>query len=163
MSINQLAFLFTLGVLVHNAEEALWLPKWSRTAGRWHRPVTAFEFRMAVTVLSLVLVSALVAMNYAGPGSVAAHLFAGYVLAMVLNALFPHALVSIASRSYMPGSATALLLNAPLGAELIHRMLDESQVQIGTLCWVAPVVTFCLIISIPILFAVAARLQRTFM
>ena len=29
-------WLFPAAITVHNLEEAIWLPAWSRTAGRWH-------------------------------------------------------------------------------------------------------------------------------
>jgi hypothetical protein len=44
--------LFPVAITVHNLDEAVWLPAWSRTAGRWHVGVGAFEFRLAVAVLT---------------------------------------------------------------------------------------------------------------
>ena len=35
-----IAWLFALVVTLHNLEEAIWLPDWSQTAGRWHSPVS---------------------------------------------------------------------------------------------------------------------------
>jgi hypothetical protein len=40
---------------IHNAEEAVWLPAWSQTAGIWHPPVGAFEFRFAVIAVALAV------------------------------------------------------------------------------------------------------------
>ena len=48
-----LSGLFALAVTLHNLEEALLLPTWSRSAGRWHHPVGAREFRFAVAVLTV--------------------------------------------------------------------------------------------------------------
>ena len=45
-------WLFPAAITVHNLEEAIWLPGWSRTAGEWHAGVGAFEFRFAVAVLT---------------------------------------------------------------------------------------------------------------
>lgn len=53
MSMRGLVAVFVLAVLLHNVEEALWLPAWSSSAGRWHAPVSGPEFGFAVSVLSL--------------------------------------------------------------------------------------------------------------
>ena len=57
MSLTTLGWLFTLGVLTHNTEEALHLPAWSVRAGRWHAPVGKTEFRFAVAALSALLLN----------------------------------------------------------------------------------------------------------
>ena len=155
-----LDLLFTLGVLVHNAEEALWLPRWSRSAGQRHRPVTAFQFRLAVAALSALLVVVVVLARAAGDGSVFAYLLAGYAFAMVLNVVFPHLLATVAMRSYMPGTATAMLFNAPLGILLLMQMLEQGSVQMAVLAWAAPLVALVLVGAIPVLFALAGRLER---
>ena len=97
-----------LGVLAHNAEEALWLPRWSQSAGRWHAPVTSLQFSFAVSVLSLILVAAGLAAFAQGPRSVSAYLFAGYVFAMVANVLVPHVVGSLVLRVCVPGTATVM-------------------------------------------------------
>jgi hypothetical protein len=58
MSISLLGWLFALGVVAHNAEEALFLPDWSKRAGRWHAPVRKAPFRFAVVVLSVAVLLA---------------------------------------------------------------------------------------------------------
>jgi hypothetical protein len=77
MTLAELGWLFTLGVLVHNAEEAVWLPAWSVQAGRWHAPVGAGEFRFAVGVLTLFFVLAAAWASMGGAGSFPAYLMAG--------------------------------------------------------------------------------------
>ncbi len=56
MSLDALRWLFVFGVLIHNAEEAIWLPRWSHNAGRWHPRVYGLEFVFAVAVLSIALI-----------------------------------------------------------------------------------------------------------
>ena len=121
MSLAVLAWLFSLGVVAHNIEEALYLPAWSTTAGRWYAPVGTREFAFAATVLSLVLVALAAAAISAGSQSIWAYLFTGYVFTMVANVFVPHALGTIALRRYIPGTATALLLNLPLVACFLSR------------------------------------------
>jgi hypothetical protein len=149
---------FVGAVLLHNAEEAIWLPRWSKTAGRWHPGVGHAECLFGGAVLSLLLIAiAALATNF-GPQSVAAYIFFGYVFAMVANALAPHLAVSIAMRRYMPGTASALLLNLPLGSLLLFAGVKEKWVTFGTLAWAAPVVALVLLGSIPLLFSLGRAL-----
>jgi hypothetical protein len=55
MTATTLGWLCILGVLAHNAEEALYLPSWSQSAGHWNIAVGANEFRSAVGIQSLAL------------------------------------------------------------------------------------------------------------
>ena len=52
MSFSVLTWTFVVAVTIHNLEEALYLPKWSRAARRFHHPVGTTEFRFAVIVLT---------------------------------------------------------------------------------------------------------------
>ena len=157
MPLVTLAWLFTAGVLVHNTEEALYLPAWAAHAGRWHVPVGSNEFRFAVAVLSVALVGVVVAASVSGPGSLAAYLLCGYVLAMVLNAVVPHLVASVATRRYMPGTATALVFNLPLGSLLLKRALAENYIEFNVFAWAGPAVALAILASIPLLFALGRR------
>jgi hypothetical protein len=157
MSLWTLAWLFTAGVLVHNTEEALYLPAWAAHAGRWHVPVGSKEFRFAVAILSAVLVGVAVLASESGPGSLAAYLLCGYVLAMVLNAVVPHLVASVATRRYMPGTATALAFNLPLGSLLLKRALAEHYIEATVFVWAGPAVALAIAASIPLLFAIGRR------
>lgn len=153
MSMTSLVWLVTAGVLAHNTEEAITLPAWSVSAGRWHPPVGAGEFRVAVAVLSALLVALAGATSLAGARSIAATLFAGYVSAMLANVLVPHLLATIAMRRLMPGTTTAVTLNLPLGVWFLRRALAEGYVDGRTLAWAAPLTALSLVLSIPLLFA----------
>lgn len=158
MPTSTLIVLFVAAVLLHNAEEATSLPQWSRHAGRWHPGVGDAEFRFAAVVLSGALVVSAILATHAGPGSRAAYVFFGYVFAMVVNAVVPHLAATIARRAYMPGTATGLLLNLPLGSALLYRGVSEGWVAIDRFAWVAPAVSLTLLASIPVLFAIGRRL-----
>lgn len=151
---------FVIGVLAHNAEEALWLPQWSLDAGRWHAPVTGPEFGFAVAALSLLLIGLAGAAVAQGPGSVSAYLFFGYAFAMAANAFVPHLAATVALRRYMPGTASGLLLNLPLGVALLQRGVADGWVARRVLAWVAPVFALLLVASIPLLFALGRELAR---
>ena len=83
---------------------------------------------------------------------------AGYVLAMVLNVLMPHVLATVVMRKYMPGTATALLLNLPLGALYLVQALSEQRIQLGVFAWSGPLIALFIVASIPALFALGRRL-----
>lgn len=160
MSLVALTWLFTLGVLAHNTEEVLLLPAWSARAGRWHPPVGTPEFALAASVLSMALVASAAAAQSAGPQSLWADVFAGYVFAMVANVFVPHALGSIALRQYVPGTATALAFNLPLGGLFLHQAVAQGFVAWDRLLWVAPLAALVLAASVPLLFAAGRRLLR---
>lgn len=158
MSLAVVGWLFTAGVLAHNLEEAIGLPAWSLSASRWYRPVGSSEFRFTAAVLSAALIAVAAAAALSRPGSVAAYLMAGYVLAMVLNTFVPHVLASLIMRKYMPGTATALLFNFPLGLRYLERALSEGSVEPRVFMWVGPIVAVAIVVSLPVLFALGRRL-----
>jgi hypothetical protein len=53
----------------------------------------------------------------------------GCVVATLANAIYPHLTLSIARRSYMPGTATAVALNLPVSSFLLVSALSERQVS----------------------------------
>jgi hypothetical protein len=159
MSLIAIGWLFTLGALLHNAEEALFLPAWSKRAGRFYKPVAARVFRTAVIILSALFVAVTVAGSVSRPGSIAAYLMAGYALAMVLNVFAPHVLVTVATRRYMPGTATAVLLNLPLGLLYLSRTFANAHVTLPTFYWAGPAVVLAMLSLLPGLFALSRRLH----
>jgi len=159
MSLTALGWLFTLGVLVHNAEEAWRFPAWSARAGRWQVPVAAPVFRFAALVLSGLFVAITLAASFSAAGGVAAYLMAGYALAMVLNVFLPHVLVTVVTRQYMPGTATALLLNLPLGSLYLRQAWSERRVEPHVFGWAGPLVVLAILAVMPLLFALGRRLR----
>ena len=160
MPLALLGCLFVAGVLVHNVEEALHLPGWSVDAGRWHSPVRPFVFRFAVVAFSILLVVCAIAAFVQGPGTLSAYLFTGCALAMVLNVVLPHVAATIVMRRYMPGTATALLLNLPLGSWFLYRAATERFVRGSTFVWAGPAVVLGVLSLIPVLFAIGRMFAR---
>ena len=153
-----LPWVFTAAVLLHNAEEALFLPSWSRRVRRWYRPVGNAEFRFAALVVSVAFVALTLAATSL-PGAEVQYVFAGYVVAMLANALVPHLAITIALREYMPGTATAWLLVVPLGYLYLWTAVRQHIVDVRTLLWVSPLVALCLLAAIPALFLLGRRLS----
>jgi hypothetical protein len=157
MSLEVAGWLFTIGVLLHNAEEACWLPAWSVHADRWHPPVGIVEVRFGAVVLSSLLLLIVIAASVSGAGSIGAYLMAGYVLAMVLNVL-PHLLATIFMRRYMPGTATAVLMNLPLGVCYLVKAYSLHDIDLRTFIWSGPLVVLLMLASIPFLFSLGRKL-----
>jgi hypothetical protein len=160
MAFETLSGLFVAAVTAHNLEEAVWLPAWSRYAGKWHPEVTSFQFRFAVGVLTALAALAALLAVLQGKASAGAYLLSGYALAMALNAAFPHLLASLAMRRYMPGTATALLLNLPIAIALIRTALDEGYIILPLFLLTGPVVVVAIVISIPLLFWLGRKVSR---
>ena len=160
MSFSLLGWLFALGVVIHNIEEALFLPAWSTRAGRWHVQVGAFPFRFAVVVLSTAVIVAAWLSSVSGALSFGAYFLTGYALAMVLNVVFPHVLATVALHSYAPGTATALLFILPLGGCLVYRALTEGYVEQTVFAVSGPATVAGIIASIPVLFAAGKKLAH---
>lgn len=158
MTYSTLGWLFALVVTLHNAEEALLLPKWSMRAGRWHAPVDPFEFRFAVAVLTLLAYGIAYLSARHGPQSVAAYALAGYAMAMLLNAFVPHLLATLALRHYAPGTATALLLNLPVCGALLYVGLRDGYLTARQLAWYCPATIATILASIPLLFFIGRKL-----
>lgn len=157
MSLTTIGWLFTLAVLAHNLEEALHLPAWSLRAGRVAVPVCPRVFRWAVAWLSLGFVAVTAAASVSAPASLGAYLMAGYVLAMVLNVFVPHLAASALTRSYMPGTGTALLLNLPLGLLYLHRAVASQSITLPTFYWAGPLVVLGIAGVLPALFALGRK------
>ena len=153
-----LVWLFALAITVHNLEEAIWLPEWSKTAGRWHRPVSAKEFRFAVFVLTVLAYAAAGLATAEGKESTGAYLAAGYALAMLLNVFLPHGIATLVMRRYVPGTLTALIFNLPVTIMLLYRGFHEGYIHIQKFVWLGPLVVFGVLASIPLLFALGRRL-----
>ncbi len=160
MSFIWFTWLFVIAVAAHNLEEAIWLPAWSRTAGRWHRAVGTTEFRFAVAVLTLLAIASATLVTVQGRASVGAYLVAGYALAMLLNVLVPHVAASVALRRYVPGTATALLLILPVTVGLLAHAWREGYVEPRAFLIFGPMIVVAIVASIPLLFWIGRVFSR---
>ena len=152
MSFVAFTWIFVLVVAAHNLEEAIWLPAWSRTVVRWHQAVGNTEFRFAVIVMTLVAIISAWLATVQGRRSLGAYLVTGYALGLLLNVLFPHVVASLALRRYMPGTATAVLLNLPVTIGLLLRAFREGYVEPRAFLIFGPMVVIGGVASVPLLF-----------
>jgi hypothetical protein len=153
-------WVFPIAITLHNLEEAVWLPSWSESAGRWHHPVGRFEFRFAVIVLTVVAFVVAYLCYVGGKQSIGAYLLTGYALAMFLNVFVPHLLATIFLKRYAPGTATAVLLNLPVTGCIIYLAITLEYVQVWDFLVYGPIVVLGLVACIPLLFAIGRRVIR---
>ena len=71
---------------------------------------------------------------------------------MLLNVLFPHVMASLALRRYMPGTATTVLLNAPVTIGLLVYAFREGYIEPRAFLIFSPIFTIVIVASIPALF-----------
>ena len=128
MSFQHLQWLFPIVVALHNLEEAMLLPDWSKRAGRWHAPISRGAFLLAAVVLTLLAFAITWLSAASGNQTVWTYLAFGYMAAMLANALIPHVALTVALRSYMPGVATAVAFNLPVLSLLVVIAIREGYV-----------------------------------
>jgi len=123
--------LFLLCFSLHNMEEALWLPAWSRHAERYHKVVGENEFRKAV--MAVTAVGYLITFQYFifQSNEFSKFVYFGFIFMMVVNVVFPHLAAIVVLKRYAPGTLTGLFLNAPVGVYLLNREINSISDLIG--------------------------------
>lgn len=131
MTLRNLQWLFPIAVTLHNAEEAIWMPRWK--AGHAVqlpvRPPGAAEIWAALVVFTVAAFGVTYLSARRGPESIWAYLTFGYIVAMLANVFVPHVPAAIVFRGYAPGLVTAVLINLPVMSILVTRMLREGWVR----------------------------------
>ena len=92
-------------------------------------PVSPWVFHIVVTVLTALAWAVTWLSVRSGAQTFSTYLMFGCVVATLANAIYPHLTLSIARRSYMPGTATAVALNLPVLSFLVASALSERQVS----------------------------------
>lgn len=144
--------LFVLAISIHNIEEALWLPAWSKYAQRFTKQIEAQEFRFAVivvTILALLATSAFIAFPQI---EFTSYIYFGFLGAMMINVIFPHLIATIALRKYAPGLISGLLLILPVNGVILYRALDENIINRFEIAVSTLIIGVILLISLPLLF-----------
>lgn len=150
--------LFLLSFTLHNIEEALWLPKWSQYAKKFHPPVSKNEFHFAVlviTVLGYVLTFLILLTGSAN--NIVKYLYLGFLLMMAFNAVFPHLIATIVLRRYAPGTLTGLLLNLPIGLYILFVKYGDT-LEVYKLITGFAVITVVTLVSLKALFWLGKKL-----
>lgn len=105
-------FLFPFALTLHNLEELLFLPQWTRQNSA---PLTLSTPSFTSTIFLITLLAYLLwgLLFFKRFRHKAEQLLMGYVGAMFLNIFFPHLLGSLLYGEILPGTATALLCILP--------------------------------------------------
>ncbi|MCM2474823.1 HXXEE domain-containing protein [Rhizobium sp. CG5] len=157
MDFESLCWLFAAALTLHNLEEAVYLPAWTRSAPTWFAKAGAFEFRLAAAFLTVLGYGAALLVS-TGSG-VALYFLCGYALAMLMNVLVPHVVLTLWQQRYMPGTATAVLFILPAAALLLQAAIDEDRISLSVFVWSGPATALGLALSLPLLFVGGRRLR----
>lgn len=151
-----LAWLTAIAITVHNLEEMIALPAWSHGADRFMKPLDAGEFRFAAGLISLFALALPCGASLGYRPDLLLHLMAGFAFAMIINTVAPHLFLTLATRSYMPGLGSGLLLVAPISVSFLLVMQMRF---IEMVVWGAGVGAL-LILAIPLLYGIKRRFLR---
>ena len=152
------AWWFPVAFSVHNLEEALWLPAWSRDAAPFHAPVSAFEMAFAVTVLSAL--SVVVTALGRSRGNMFGHATVGSWVMMLGNVVAPHLAATVALGRYAPGLGTGLLVMGPVAGWLLVSEVRRGSLGLGRALANGLVVSALTIGSLPALFLLGRQLEH---
>jgi hypothetical protein len=150
--------LLAVAIALHNLEEMLWLPRWSRN----HHQIAWFsvepgQFRFAAGVLTMIVLLLFGWAKIGGPGSVGHYLLAAYGLGQSLNILLPHAAASWLTKSYMPGLATGVLIVLPVCLCFAYLSVDRGCLLPDRLLLASVILVPTLVLVIPLLFRLSGR------
>ncbi|QBK24508.1 HXXEE domain-containing protein [Ureibacillus thermophilus] len=152
-----LVALFCIAITLHNMEEALWLPKWSQQASKFHKPVTPSEFHFAVFVITMLAYLSAFYFYFMPASELAKWFFIGFIGSMIVNAIFPHLIATILLKRYAPGLLTGLFLNIPINSFIIVQMLQNNYITWTELILSTIAVGSLLLALIPLLFKAGER------
>ncbi len=162
ITLELLFFLFPLAITLHNLEEAIWMPEWSQTAGRWHRPVEKIPFAFAVLVLTLLAYLFAYLGLMGGKQSIGIYLLSGYAFLMLFNVFVPHLIGAIWLKKYVPGVVTGLVLNLPVCSLLLIFVLAEGFVSPWPLLITGILFIIGVLPLIPVLFRVGEKIEERY-
>lgn len=150
--------MFLLAFTLHNIEEGIWLPKWSKYAGKYHPEVSNNEFHFALfTITTAGYLLTFLFLVWGQSVEIIKYLYLGFLLMMCLNAIFPHLVATIVLRRYAPGTLTGSLLNMPIGMTIVLNNLKDG-VQLDKLVISLLVVTIITVASLRPLFRIGSKL-----
>lgn len=129
LTFADLIWLMPAAITIHMIEEMIWLPKWSQTAGAWHKAVSARQFAFASIILIAVTIAVTAAASGSGKGGPAVYLTMGLALTMLLNIYFPHLGSIFEQKRYAPGIVTGVFVNLPLMPFLIWQAVSGGYVD----------------------------------
>jgi hypothetical protein len=156
-------WLFPIAFALHNVEEALFLPAWSKAAGKFHKPVGSFEFSFAVACLTVFSILVTVLFSLKGKQSLAGYVFLAFNFGMFVNVFFPHLVATIALKKYCPGLLTGVVLLLPTTGYLLYYGFFNEYFVFPMFWYVLFPSVVVVVGSIPSLFKLGRSVQRLVM
>ena len=158
MNTPSIYLLFLFSITLHNIEEALWIPRWSRYTEKFGKQVSGDEFHFAVLVITILAYLATGLFIFFSENLILKYFFFGFVGAMMFNIIFPHLILTIILKKYSPGLITGILLIMPFNSLIIISSLNNSIINLGEVIISTIVVGILLLILIPILEKIGGKL-----
>ncbi len=154
--------IFPIVITIHNVEEAFWLPNWSKKSHNIRtKEVDDFEFRFAVVIITL-LAYMITWGNLATYNSkIFSLMYVGFVGSMLINAIFPHLLVTLITRKYMPGVLTGVIINIPSLFFIINRVYTSGLLTLKEILISTVSMSIILLMLLPILFKIGRSLDTS--
>ncbi len=152
--------IFLLGFTLHNFEEAIWLPKWSKYASKFQRPVESNQFIFVLIVVTILVYVITIFDFLAGDTNyLVRYIYLGFISMMGLNSIFPHLIATIVIKKYSPGLMTGLLLNLLLSVIIIFHYL-KSGINVYYLIIAVILVSGMILFSLKYLFIMGEKLLQ---
>ncbi len=116
-----MSLLFLLAFVLHNMEEAIWMPEWFKKIKHpQHFGLRKKRFRVALVLITLFAYG-LTYFYFAdnGDSGTIRYLYLGFVFIAGMNAFFPHLLGTIYYKKYVPGTVTSCVFTLPLSLYIV--------------------------------------------
>lgn len=155
---SNIFLLFLFSITLHNIEEALWLPQWSKYAMKFHKQVEKNEFHFAVLIITLIAYLSTSLFMFFPNVLLFKYLYFGFVGAMIINTIFPHLIATIVMKKYSPGVITGMLLQIPVNSLIIVKSINSGVLSSYSLLLSTVVVGALLLLIIPVLFKIGTNL-----
>ncbi|WP_321477569.1 HXXEE domain-containing protein [uncultured Paludibaculum sp.] len=123
------AVLFGIGVTLHNLEEAMYLVRWARSHLKLRFEPNPKIYWVLTSLVSVMIWIPIVGVCVSKESPHFQSALSGFALAMAINAVLPHLVISLVKHSYSPGAGTGMLFNLPLGVLLIHAQLSAHSIS----------------------------------
>lgn len=159
-STTGLFWLFPIAFAIHNLEEAFWFPTYSKSAGKFHKPVNTFEFVFAVINLTLLSIIITFLLVISSKQSLACYMYFAFNFGMLINVFFPHLAATIVLRKYCPGLLTGILFLVPITVYILLFGYKNQYFLFPKFWFIALPFAGLVIVAIPILFKVGKFVQK---
>jgi len=121
---KSLIWILAISETIHNIEEAIWLPDLFQSINYLHIPVTPFQFRIAVIVITLFIYW-VIYYFVKHENKLAKYLMCGALFLILFNVFMPHLISTIIMHDYVPGVISGIVLNLPVTLYLLLRGFKE--------------------------------------